>query len=137
MLFLPALELLLDGFADKVCQAHPFPLVFHDLCGLHEEARRDADVEPLVGLFTLASPRHETHSAPNSLYSWFRMWTNVAQRVQSRIEWKTIRVPADLAARIQRICPDPWMPAYAKIQRLIDEREASTLARQAGEAEAR
>ena len=40
----------------------------------------------------------------------------------------SVWVLADLVDRIQRIFSDLWALAYAKIQPLLDEREASTLA---------
>ena len=123
MFLLPALNFLLDSFAHEVREAHPVPLVPHDLLRLTEQPGRDSDMEPLVGLLSLPSARHKAHLYPQCLYCRSHVGTNVTERVRGGKKWITVRVPVDLATRLDRAFPDPWMPRYGKIQELLNERD--------------
>ena len=49
------------------------------------------------------------------------MRPNVTERVRGGKKWKTVRLPSELASRVDREFTDPFLPFYAKVERLLDE----------------
>ena len=49
----------------------------------------------------------------------------MTERVKGGKKWRTVRLPEDLASAVDSQFRDPYLPFYAKIQRLLDSYDLS------------